>query len=258
MVCLPEGRAGTKLTSLPSAESLRTGGAYDSMVFERLASTGKRSHLRAIPGGAAGPETLEKPAGAEEVSDSCLVEGIIRGDERVAADLYWRLLPVVEATLVRVIGRREDDHEDLVQISFEQIILTLSEGRYAQACSLKTWASTIAAHVALKALRSRMRKRRVFDLYVEPDEVTRQFAGGDDVERSVSFKQEVDSVRRELLALSPGRAEAVLLHDVLGHGLAEIAVMTGSSLVAAQSRLSRGRRELARRLARTPDRGTAT
>jgi RNA polymerase sigma-70 factor (ECF subfamily) len=242
------------------------------MVFERLASRGRRAHLRAIPGGAS---PAESPAGSEpavplrahsqpvprgtalEVDDEWLVDGIVSGDQTVAVELYRRLLPVVEATLLRVMGRRESDHEDLVQISFEQIILTLSERRYAQACSLKTWASTLAAHVALKALRSRIRQRRVFDLHVEAHEATQQYGGRDDVERSVSSKQELEVVRRELAALSPARAEAVLLHDVLGHGLAEIAVITGSSVVAAQSRLSRGRRELSERLAKVSSRGAA-
>jgi len=229
------------------------------MVFDRTASGGARSHLRAIAGGAAtspaGSAAAQSPPSnvpeaAQDVSDDWLMEGMVRGDQNVAVELYRRLLPVVEATLVRIIGRREADHEDLVQTSFEQIILTLSERRYARACSLKTWASTLAAHVGLKALRSRTRQRRVFDLHVEAHEATQQYGGRDDVERSVSSRQELEQVRRELASLPPGRAEAVLLHDVLGHGLAEIAVMTGSSVVAAQSRLSRGRRELAERLAK--------
>jgi DNA-directed RNA polymerase specialized sigma24 family protein len=37
---------------------------------------------------------------------------------------------------------------------------------------------------------------------------------------------------------------------VLGHELAEVAVLTGASLSAAQSRLVRGRRELLERLQR--------
>ena len=47
--------------------------------------------------------------------------------------------------LIEVLGRRESDHEDLVQMAFEQLILTLSRQSYAQACSLKTWASTVSA-----------------------------------------------------------------------------------------------------------------
>ena len=46
------------------------------------------------------------------------------------------------------------------------------------------------------------------------------------------------------------RATAVLLYDVFGHELAEIAVLTGVSVAAAQSRLVRGRKELRDRMAK--------
>jgi DNA-directed RNA polymerase specialized sigma24 family protein len=47
--------------------------------------------------------------------------------------------------------------------------------------------------------------------------------------------------------MKPSLAEAVLLFDVLGHNLQEVASLTGVSLSAAQSRLHRGRKELVRR-----------
>jgi RNA polymerase sigma-70 factor (ECF subfamily) len=202
--------------------------------------------LRAIPGGSArgaggGPT-------AATYSDEELFEGIARGDERIAAEVYRRLLPAVEATLYRVLGRREPEHEDLVQSSFEQIIVTLSERRYAQACSLKTWASTITAHVALKTLRSRYRQRKLFNLTVEPTELTERSSGDEDVERNVVLQREVEQLRGLLSEISPDQAEAVLLHDLMGHALAEIATITGVSIAAAQSRLVRGRKELSARL----------
>jgi RNA polymerase sigma-70 factor (ECF subfamily) len=183
-----------------------------------------------------------------EESERELFEGVLRGDERIAVELYHRLLPVIEASLLRVLGRREVDHEDLVQTAFEQLILTLARGSYAGACGLKTWASSIAAHVALKAIRSRYRQRRVFNPSVEPHEVTERQRSSDDVERTLVSRQQLENVRAALAELAPAKAEAVLLHDVLGHGLSEIASLTGSSVAAAQTRLSRGRRELAERL----------
>src|SRR6185295_14607746 len=121
--------------------------------------------------------------------DAELFEGILRGDERVAVELYHRLLPAIEASLVRVLGRRDPDHEDLVQIAFEQLILTLTRQSYAQVCNLKTWASSIAAHVALKALRSRCRQRRVFNTVLEPSELTDRQGSGEDVESTLASRQ---------------------------------------------------------------------
>lgn len=203
----------------------------------------RRPFLRAIPGGAnAGHE-------AAAYSDTELFEGIASGDERIARELYRRLLPSVEAALYRVLGRREHDHEDLVQSSFEQIVITLSQRRYAQACSLNTWASTIAAHIALKSLRSRYRQRSVFDERMGADDMAEFAMGREDVERTVSERRELENLRLRLSELPVAQAEAVVLHDLMGHPLAEIATITGASVAAAQSRLVRGRKELMTKLA---------
>jgi RNA polymerase sigma-70 factor (ECF subfamily) len=208
----------------------------------------RRPLLRAITGGA-------NARAAAAYTDTELFEGIANGEERIARELYRRLLPAVEAALFRVLGRREHDHEDLVQSSFEQIIITLSQRRYAQACSLNTWASTIAAHVALKSLRSRYRQRNVFDARLGADDLAEVASGGDDVERTVGDRRELERLRLRLSELPAAQAEAVVLHDLMGHPLAEIATITGASVAAAQSRLVRGRKELMARMA--TDRGGA-
>lgn len=208
----------------------------------------RRPFLRAIPGGA-------NASAAHAYTDTELFEGIASGDERIARELYRRLLPAVEAALYRVLGRREHDHEDLVQSSFEQIVITLAQRRYAQACSLNTWASTIAAHIALKSLRSRYRQRSVFDGRLGADDVAEFAVGREDVERTVSERRELERLRLRLSELPQAQAEAVVLHDLMGHPLAEIAAITGASVAAAQSRLVRGRKELMAKLAAEPGEG---
>jgi RNA polymerase sigma-70 factor (ECF subfamily) len=175
------------------------------------------------------------------------------GNHRLAHVLYDRLFSIVDHTLYRVFGRREPDHDDLVQAAFEQIVLTLSRRTFARACSLKTWASTVTSHVALNALRSRRRERKVLDrsLELRADLGTAR----DNPEREADARNRLDVVRAELARMKPDRAHAVFLHDVLGHELAEIAVMEGITVAAAQSRLVRGRKELEKRLELARKRG---
>jgi RNA polymerase sigma-70 factor, ECF subfamily len=199
-----------------------------------------RPQLRVVARGS-GPPAPPRP-------DEELIDAVKRGDARVSAEIYDRLLPVVDHTLYRVFGRREPDHDDLVQAAFEQIIVTLFRQSYARACSLRTWASTVASHVGLNALRARRRERRVLDRCVEVQEDLS--SAPIDLERELGARAELEQLRCQLAGMSSTRAHTVFLHDVLGHELAEIALITGVSVAAAQSRLVRGRRELHRRLAK--------
>lgn len=201
-------------------------------------STLRRSQLRLVQGSRSGDKTW---------TDEAIIEAIERGDRSAASALYDRLAGVVDRTLTRLFGRRESDHEDLMQTSFEQIVRTLAQRKFARACSLPTWAAAITSHVGMNALRSRRRERAVLDRGAEPDE--ERHAGGD-LEQEVRVREEIERVRRHLAALKPEKAEALFLHDVLGHDLAEIAVITGTTVAAAQSRLVRARRELLDRLER--------
>jgi RNA polymerase sigma-70 factor (ECF subfamily) len=199
-----------------------------------------RARLRLVPGGAAA-----EPA---EISDERLIAEFVRGERDAAERIYDRLIQVVEATLFRVLGRRGEDHEDLVQSAFEQILLTLVRKRFAGACSLRTWAATVTTHLALNVIRTRARDRRWLarDGVLGPE--LDAACASIDVERQVTMRHEVDRVRRILAAMKPEKASALVLHDVLGHEVSEIAALAGVSVPAAQSRLLRARAELEARL----------
>lgn len=179
------------------------------------------------------------------LSDALLIEAVIAGDDRVAAQLYARLSGVIDRTLCRVFGRREEDHDDLVQMAFEQVVLTLARGSYARHCSLKTWAARIASNIGLNALRSRRRERKVLDRTIAaPEEGTQSL----DLDRQTTARTMLNRVMAELAEMNPRRAQALFLHDVEGYDLEEIARLTDVSVTAAQSRLVRGRKELMKRL----------
>ncbi len=204
-----------------------------------------RARLRAVPSPSPSSQGQEAPP---IPTDTELIEAVLSGDQRIAAHLYDRLVGTVDRTLYRVFRRREADHDDLVQSAFEQIVLTLRRQKFARACSLNTWASSVAANVGLKALRSRIRERNVFDRTQDPD-LAEEHPGSDGGRRAAA-RLELARVQHHLASMDAKKAEAVFLHEVLGYELAEISVLTGASVSAAQSRLVRGRKELMRRLER--------
>jgi len=182
------------------------------------------------------------------VTEEDILQAFARKDRRAAELLYDRFVGIVDATLYRVIGRREADHDDLVQATFEQLIVTLSRQSFAGGCSLKGWAASIACHVGLNAIRSRRRSRRVLAPEEDVEAAAAARAESQDFEARMLARLEVDRLRAELAAMDPGRAITVVVHDVLGMSLAETARLTGVSLSAAQSRLVRGRREIRKRM----------
>lgn len=205
-----------------------------------LPARDSRARLRLLAGGA--------ERAAEPLSDEALIAAFVGGERGVAEELYDRLIHVVEATLFRILGRRGDDHEDLVQSAFEQIMLTLVQKRFAGACSLRAWAATVTSHLALNVIRTRVRDRRWLARAGSADSELDRARAPLDVERQIAVRDEVERVRRILATMKPERASALVLHDVLGHELAEIAVLTGISVSAAQSRLFRARAELEAKL----------
>lgn len=202
--------------------------------------------LVVLHGGAASALSADTPS-AEPLSDEQIVEAVRQGDRSCADQLYFRLVDAVDITLFRIFGRREADHEDLVQRAFEQIVLTLSRRTFAGACSLRTWASAITARVAFNVLRSRRRERAVL-VSTPPDQLEGGSSHAPDAETVSLAREDIERLKRHLTRMKPDRAQAVFLHDVLGHELAEIAVMEDISVAAAQSRLVRGRRDLYKRL----------
>ena len=78
-------------------------------------------------------------------------------------------------------------------------------------------------------------------------------AGPFDLDREAIARGLVERIATHLDAMGERRAWAFLMHDALGYDLSEIADMTGDSVAAVQSRLSRGRRDLHARIARGPE-----
>jgi RNA polymerase sigma-70 factor (ECF subfamily) len=207
------------------------------------------ANLVVLPGGRAEPD------GAGPPSDEEVLAGLRAEEPWAARCLVDRLEPAVERTLMRVLQSRTTDFEDLVQATFERIVRTLVERRFDARCSLSTWASAIATHVGIDSLRSRIRERRLFK--DEKASGVHELSSRVDASARLEARAEVARVQRILARMNPAQAEAVLLHDLLGHDLSEIAAITGVTVAAAQSRLVRGRRAFLRRARQADGKGKA-
>jgi RNA polymerase sigma-70 factor (ECF subfamily) len=208
--------------------------------------TARRPELRLVP---APPASPDEPAAAPAPDDGQLLAAVRAGDVRAAGAFYARTRPVVERTISRLLGSRDQDHQDVAQQAMIELVRTIDS--YRGECQLDGWAATVTAHVIWKHIRHRQVERRVFagPLASDGDVV----APAHTPPRQTILRAMVGRVIEHLQAMEVNRAWAVTLHDVHGYDLAEIAKIMGSSVAAAQSRLSRGRRELHERIAADPE-----
>jgi RNA polymerase sigma-70 factor (ECF subfamily) len=198
---------------------------------------------------------LRKPAPLPEradivsaPSDQRLIAAIRDGEEWAAEVLYDRLRPVIDHALRRVLHGRPADFEDLLQATFERIIKALAGARFDGRSRLTTWAAAIAGHVAMDALRHRFREER-FLAQVAPVTLGGSANVPQSAERRLEARSEIRRLQGILARMKPRLADTLVLHDVLGHELAEVAEIVGAGLSTTQSRLQRARAELLRRAA---------
>jgi RNA polymerase sigma-70 factor (ECF subfamily) len=228
--------------SAPRMKNVSAGKRFPRPFGMQLASSSSQergSGRRLIDG-----DSLGMP---ENRSQAEVLRGAVEGKPWAYAALYDALYPFVARSLQKILYR-PPDYEDLVQASFELIVRTLRRPRSEPIENLATWASTIAARVALDALRARVRERRLFSGGLEPTRMEeRTGAAAPSLQAQLDARSELLWLQETLGSMNAEQAEAILLHDVLEHDLSEVAKLTGVSEAAAQKRLSRGHLELKRR-----------
>ena len=199
------------------------------------ATSGGSSPLRLIQG--------TKPFSG--VSDRALIDAFGRGEPGAAGELHDRLAGVIRSTLYKMLGRETPDFDDLIQATFEQVVLTLRRRSFGQECRLTSWGGAIASHVALNAIR-RWQSERARAVQGLSDLEQLEYAVAIDPHQQAVARRDLERLRSCLSEMRRERAVAVVLCDVLGHTLDEAASACGISTAALQSRLTRGRKELRR------------
>ena len=202
-------------------------------------SSASRAPLILVP-----PPTAdsERPGPSRGLDDSALLAGLKARDASLSSAFYARVRPVLDRTLTRLLGARDNDYEDVAQRALYELVETID--RFRGECPLDAWISIVTARAAYRSIRKRRSERRLFaDL--DPQDTQRATPSH---AAAIAARQAIERIRLELAQMSPERAWAFLLHDVYGYDLKEVGEITGASLSAAQSRLVRGRREIHERI----------
>lgn len=201
-----------------------------------------RSRARdASPAGSRGESA---PESAPILDDAEMIAKLRRGDARAATAFYERARPIVRGMVSRLLGRSDPEHDDVVQTAMIAIVDSIH--RFRGESSLDTWFGRVTAHTVWRVFRRRASERR---LVASRNEV----AMVDSAHESYEARQLLARVRDVLNAMDPLKAYPVLLFDVCGYDLKEIAEITQSTVAAAQTRLVRGRAELHERIEGDPE-----
>lgn len=168
-------------------------------------------------------------------SDEDLIAAYLRGDEGAFARLVGRHLTAAYSFTLRFVGN-ENDAEDIVQESFLKVWKNIN--RYsAKSAGFKTWLMHIVRNTAIDYLRKR--KHLPFSSF-EDEEGNNIFDNLADEaphsEELLAQAEDIKSIERAVLQLSPAYREVLLLYYGSGLTLEEVAAVLQTPVNTVKSR----------------------
>lgn len=187
-------------------------------------------------------------------TDSELVEAARRGDQEAFGELVRRHhRKCVELACFYL--RNRGDAEDQAQNAFLKAYQHLDQ--YEGEAEFGTWLARIVANQCLMLMRVQRRARFLYldEMPTDSKAVPVQLpATGPDPEGELAVVQLLDVLRIEIRRIPPLLRNVMLLRDVKGLPMMEVADQLGITVSAAKSRLVRARTELKCRMIRHCDR----
>lgn len=171
-----------------------------------------------------------------EVDDLDLLDRARHGDLNAFNELMRRHEDTVYAICYRMLGDRADAL-DATQDTFVNVFRRAKNFRGDSAFS--TWLYRVAINAGKDLLRRKARAP------IPHEELPEQAATGQGFEDQMGLREDL---KQALAQLPDDYREAVVMHDIGGIPYEEIAAATGSALGTVKSRISRGRRQLAKLL----------
>jgi RNA polymerase sigma-70 factor (ECF subfamily) len=149
-------------------------------------------------------------------------------DESTFRELYRIHTPALYLFVLRIVGGKSEDAEELVQETWIRAIIQLPNFRWES--SLKTWLCAIALNCCREIARSNQRKKEL--KLVKSDSIpAKNSSGFSDIEKCISN-------------LPEGCREVLVLHDIEGYTHKEIAGMMEITEGTSKSQLFRARAKL--------------
>lgn len=191
----------------------------------------------------------ELPTGAvhTETGDSALLDRLRAGEEEAFEQLVrentGRLLAVARRLLPS-----EEDARDVVQEAFLSAFRHLS--RFEGGSKLSTWLHRIVVNAALMRLRTRRRKPEesldaLLPAFLEDGHHAERFSGwAEPADRALERTEIKQLVRQQIDRLPETYRTVLLLRDIEGMEIDEVAASLGVTTNAVKMRLHRGRQAL--------------
>lgn len=182
------------------------------------------------------------PEDAAASPESELARRAVAGDRSAQRQVFESQKAHVHRTLFRIMGSNRD-MEDLIQETFIEVFRSL--GRYRGESALRRWCGTIATRTAWRHLE---RRRQAMPISESTDVPDAQVDAGDQLDAKGAVTRLYGALER----MPPKLRVTFALAALDERPLAEVAELTGVSVMAVKTRMWRARIELDRRARRDP------
>lgn len=156
-----------------------------------------------------------------------------KGDVAAMRALLREIAPRIERVVRAVLGRANEDADDVIQQAMMGFVQALPSFRGE--CEPVHFASRVAARTAIACARRRRTLRSRHEDGVDLDALPRE--GAAEPQAMAERTKRMELLRDVLAQIPPEQAETLSLRVVLGWSLAEVAETTGVPLNTVRSRL---------------------
>src|SRR5215469_6729645 len=191
----------------------------------------------------------------QNTPEGALVQRAQAGDEPAFREIVERYQAKV-FSIIHGIVRQRNDVEDIAQQVFAKVYLSLRSFDFRS--SLITWIYKITVNECFDYLRKRKVRRLVYESDLSEDEVRRVENTDPAIERQISADASLaqrDYVLKLLTRVSDEERHLLILKEVEGYSVEELAAQTGMNENTVKVKLFRARQKLvkaAQRLDRSP------